>query len=113
MDASMLSMISQVIISIQTAIKKQANTIVLDDDKLPLKPNSAIFITINPGYAGRKELPLNLKNLFRPVSMVAPDSKYITEILLYSAGFITANKLGSKIVQVMKVAGELINQGGI
>ena len=86
------------------------NMFVFDDDSIQMKITSGYFITMNPGYAGRTELPENLKALFRSCAMVVPDIVLICENMLMAEGFEEAQDLSKKFMTLYSLAKSLLSQ---
>ena len=66
--------------------------VTLGDCVVNINSQCALFVTLNPTYAGRAQLPDNLKALFRPIAMVKPDLEDIIAVSLYSSGYIKAKQ---------------------
>ncbi|XP_029784654.1 dynein heavy chain 2, axonemal [Suricata suricatta] len=86
-NVEVLSVVAQQILSILSALAANLTRFHFEGFEINLVWSCGIFITMNPGYAGRTELPDNLKSMFRPIAMVVPDSTLIAEILLFGEGF--------------------------
>ncbi|XP_050811968.1 cytoplasmic dynein 1 heavy chain 1-like [Gopherus flavomarginatus] len=116
LDERMLSAVFQPVQCIQEALQDHCNPnynktsariiCKLLNKQVKVSPDMAIFITMNPGYASRSNLPDNLKKLFCSSAMTKLDRQLNAQVILYFQCFRTAEMLANKIVPFFKLCHE-------
>ncbi|CAD7696266.1 unnamed protein product [Ostreobium quekettii] len=107
---AVLSVCSTQYKTVLDAIRARKEKFLFEEVEIGLKHTVMAFITMNPGYPGRAELPESLKALFRPVSMVLPDLGLICEIMLMAEGFQQSKLLSRKFVILYKLCEDLLSK---
>ena len=109
--ARVLSVVSNQVKSILDALRLNLTEFKFcGGETIKLQKTCGMFITMNPGYAGRTELPENIKALFRSVSMCVPDFQIICEIMLMAEGFKTASLLTKKFTTLYSRCQQLLSK---
>ena len=106
-----LSVVAQQVLSILNAKKSGVTQFQFpgDPQMVNLIPCCGFFITMNPGYAGRQELPENLKALFRGVAMMVPDFQMIIKVKLCSVGYESFEILSQKFFVLYNTSKEQLS----
>ena len=111
-ELEVLSVVAMQVEAITTAKKQHLKEFMFPEETqlIEIVDSVGYFITMNPGYAGRQELPENLKVLFRGVTMMVPDREIIMKVKLASVGYQGIDALAKKFDILYKLCEEQLSK---
>ena len=109
-NLEVLSVIATQLFTIRQAQLGDKKKVTILTESIDLVGKSGVFITMNPTYSGRSELPDNLKANFRPITMMKPEFSKIAQVKLYSEGFSESDVLSKKLFKLYDLAQQQLSQ---
>ena len=109
-NLEVLSVIATQLFTIRQAQLGEMKKVTILTESIDLVGKSGVFITMNPTYSGRSELPDNLKANFRPITMMKPEFSKIAQVKLYSEGFSESDVLSKKLFKLYDLAQQQLSQ---
>jgi len=85
---------------LKKAKESNAKNVQFLDKSVDLKPNCGVFITLNPAYAGRTEMPESLNAYCKEIKMGRPDFQPIINVSLFAKGFEDSEDLSKRLIEL-------------
>lgn len=104
--SEVISLFAKQLLIITQAVQMKAQRFTYDGVGLPLNPTFAICATMKPVCSVQSESTQNIRSLFRPISMIAPDMSLIARVLLIAEGFEDAARVARKLTLCFHMAGK-------
>ncbi len=100
------SVVQTVLTQIREALLRKEEKVSLMSQEVFLSQTVCLCATLRLDSHAKKQLPVSLTSLFRPVSMMSPDLEFIALTMLQAQGFEKSKLFSAQLVSLFKISKE-------